>query len=464
MSIPKAGLALGLALSKLSLSTQFALAGGLVAIVSMLAVGNWVSSRVANDVLANTAAATARYMDSFVSPLAQELENSRQLSIGPIRALDEMIEGPELRGRVISIKLWTPSGTIAYASDVDLIGKHFAPSDSLRSAAAGRITVELNQLEEAESEREAAVGIPLLEIYSPVRADWTGKVIAIVEFYEDASTLAQQLQAARLQSWIVTAAVTALICATLFAIVYRGDRLIAAQRSSLALRVDELERMGQLNRDLRQRAERASRRVTVLNEHNLRRVGADLHDGPVQQISFAALRLDSLQRHAGSDTEPRLNEISEALQAALTEIRELSKGLVLPELGQSTLPQTIERAIQSHEARTKTSVARRIVLPDQPSSNAVKICVYRFVQEGLNNAFRHAGGKGQEVEANLGNGRLALAVRNDVQPGQPQPSEGLGLKGLRDRVESLGGSSRFALGDKAELTLELDLHRETADE
>ncbi len=447
-----------------SLSAQFAIAGGVVAIIAMLAVGAWVSNRVASDVLTNAATSTARFMDSFIAPLVQELENGQSLSIGPIRALDEMLDSPELRGRVVSIKLWTPDGKVLYAGDVDLIGKQFAPSPSLHAAAAGRTVAELDSLDDAESEHEAAAGIPLLEIYSPIRADWTGKIIAVGEFYEDASALERQLDEARLQSWLVTSGATALICVALFAIVYRGDRLIAWQRGALAMRVDELEKMAEQNRSLRERAERASRRVAVLNEQNLRLVGADLHDGPVQLIGFATLRLDGLRRLADPGLEPRFREVAEALQSALSEIRELSRGLVLPELADLPLVQAIERAIASHEARSKTAVGRKLGLAEETASNAVKICTYRVVQEGLNNALRHAGGEGQEVEAAVEAGRLRMFVRNRVAAAAAPP-HGLGLGGLRDRVESLGGTLRFTIeGGTAELFMELELEREAADE
>ncbi|RVD47944.1 sensor histidine kinase, partial [Mesorhizobium sp. M2D.F.Ca.ET.140.01.1.1] len=47
------------------------------------------------------------------------------------------------------------------------------------------------------------------------------------------------------------------------------------------------------NSSLRQRVQRASRRATAINERYLRRIGADLHDGPAQLVALAALRMDS---------------------------------------------------------------------------------------------------------------------------------------------------------------------------
>ncbi len=71
------------------------------------------------------------------------------------------------------------------------------------------------------------------------------------------------------------------------------------------------------------------------------------------------------------------------------------------------------------------------------------ICLYRFAQEALNNAFRHAGGQGQRLGASY-DGRTILVEVADSGPGFAAEhiamgGERLGLSGLRYRVESLGG-------------------------
>jgi signal transduction histidine kinase len=74
----------------------------------------------------------------------------------------------------------------------------------------------------------------------------------------------------------------------------------------------------------------------------------------------------------------------------------------------------------------------------------VKICLSRFIQEGLNNAFKHAGGKGQKVAAWAEEDTITVEVEDEGPGFDPsdyglRSPSGLGLKGLRDRIESLGG-------------------------
>ena len=100
--------------------------------------------------------------------------------------------------------------------------------------------------------------------------------------------------------------------------------------------------------------------------------------------------------------------------------------------------------VRLHERRTGIKVAvERGTVPDQVTP-AVKICAYRFIQEGLNNAFRHAGADGQSIACGLEGSVLVLTVRdkggtNTLPAGS---GSGLGLVGLRERVESLGGTFR----------------------
>ena len=79
----------------------------------------------------------------------------------------------------------------------------------------------------------------------------------------------------------------------------------------------------------------------------------------------------------------------------------------------------------------------------------LKVCLYRFAQEGLNNAFRHAGGHGQTLRAHCDGDLLEVIVSDagSLSGGSQQlsGSDGLGLSGLRGRIESFGGVFEFKM-------------------
>ncbi len=290
---------------------QFLLAGGAVMLAAMLVIGAWITGRIEDSVVANTASAGALYLESFVSPLSQELAANDRLSEPAVRALNEVFATTGIGKRIVSFKIWKPDGLVAHASNPTLIGKRFTPKPALQAAWAGKVTGTFDELDNAENATEAALGIPLLEVYSPLHEVWSGKIIAVAEFYEVATDLQHDLADARRKSWLLVAGVFLASGLMLLGIVRAGGRTIAQQKAQLEARVAQ-------NAELRQRAIGASARATAQAERSLRRVSADLHDGPAQYVALAAMRLDSL----APETEAGRQEaaiVREALQTALTE-------------------------------------------------------------------------------------------------------------------------------------------------
>lgn len=230
---------------------------------------------------------------------------------------------------------------------------------------------------------------------------------------------------------------------------FRGSKTIDRQSRDLKQRVSELSGLLVQNKTLHARVQRASQRAAALNESYLRRIGADLHDGPAQLMAFAALRLDSdmLIDPAVPDEirEREVMAIKESLDEAMREIRNICNGLVLPHIEAADLPEILQWAVKAHEYHTGSSVDLSISSTPLQLEPSAKICIYRFVQEALNNGFRHGGGIKQRVAETLRGERVIIDVA-DSGPGSDPAAirhASIGLAGLKDRVESLGG--RFTI-------------------
>lgn len=433
-------------IASLPLHHRFALMGSIVSLVGMLIIGNLVAKRIETSVVRNSAISSAVYMESFIAPMSQELAGSQALSSTTIDRMRVLISRPPLSERVISAKIWREGGLLAFSSDPALIGRTFPPGEDLRRAWRGELTASFDDLSEDENLHERMAGVPLLEVYNPIHSIVTGEIIAVAEFYIDASELAADLRAAHAASWAVVAAVTALTFAALFGIVRAGSRTIDLQNAELTERIADLARISAQNAALRERIQSASRRASETNERYMRRISAELHDGPAQALALAALRLDALMRKAAvphDTTEVR--ELKAALDEALSDVRDLCRGLTLPELSGRSIADTLAMAIGAHERRTGTTVARRVdpAPPlDDVTPHPTLICLYRFVQEGLMNVFRHAGGIGQAVFCGVVEGRLVVSVSDEGPGFDMAQGLGLGLPGLRERIESIGGEFR----------------------
>lgn len=431
----------------LSLAAQFVIAGSIVLVVGMAIIGFWVTQQIEGGVTRNTAASTALYMESFVAPLVQDLAEADRLSPDTQSKLDKLLQGNVLGRRIISFKIWKEGGLIAYSSRRDIIGKRFPATENLRRAWTGEVTAEFDTLVDQEDALERASGVPLLEMYSPIRERHTGRIIAVAEFYEIAENLRRNLFSANFQSWMVVAAVTLAMLGALFGIVFRGSRTIDRQRTILEQRVIELSRLLSQNEELRSRLQRASRRTAEINESYLRRISADLHDGPAQLLSLALLRIDALKPFLNSIDKERedrsdMDIIQSSLTDAITEIRQICTGLTLPELENLSLSKLLTQAVNSHQRRTATEVALHVQSTPRMLTKAMKIVVFRFVQEALNNAFRHAGGMGQQLICRYDGKLLDVEVLDagpGFRPSKNNSTSGLGLPGLRERIESIGG-------------------------
>lgn len=429
-----------------SLTKQFLLIGGIVATTAMILVGGFVSSLIEDAVTRNSAATTALYVDSVIAPLLPDMQTTQVLDDAATRALDETLGQGALGDRLRSFRLWRADGTVLYSNEEDAIGKRFDLSNELKTAFAGEMVARFEPSDAAAEETGQADGAPLLKIYNPVLQPWSGQVVAVSEFHEIANDFQRSLRQARFHAWLAVAAFTVSFFVVLSAIVLRGSRTIESQRRALRQRIDELSALLSQNETLRGRLQRASQRATALNESHLRRIGADLHDGPAQLVAFASLRLDS---HAlispmtsSAAREREIISIKASLDEAMDEIRTICSGLVLPQIETASLAEILERSVQAHKQRTGSAVDLSMSTPPDRLSPSAKICIYRFVQEALNNAYRHGGGVGQRVAQTMDGDRVRIEVADNgpgFDPGDVKPTS-LGLAGLRERIESLGGA------------------------
>lgn len=451
-----------------TLPGQFLLAGGGVMLVAMLVVGTWVADRIEQGVVDNSAVSAALYMESFISPLSQELSDTEGLSPPARQALHEIFASTALGERVVAYKIWRPGGLVVQASDPALEGRRFEPSDDLRSAWTGEIAASFQNLTDAEDEGEAELGIPLLEVYSPIRELWTGEVIAVAEFYERADGLAHELADAQRKSWFLVSGVFLTSGLLLFGIVQAGGRTIERQQADLEAQLVETRRVSEQNRALRERVMAAATRSTAQAERVMQRVGLDLHDGVAQHLSLASLRLDEA---LGSQGGAEAGTVRDALDAAMRELRAISRGLALPDLEHLDAEAVVRRAVDDHRRAfgTEVRLEAEAGAATPPLPFAARLCLYRFLQEGLSNAHRHAGGAGVAVRFRSGPDGVEATV-SDHGPGfDPQAAMALrtdggqGLLGLRDRAETLGGQVRLtsAPGEGSQIALTLPVQEET---
>ncbi len=439
-------------LARLSLVRLLLAGGGVILLAGMLVVGTWVEKEIESGVINRAGLMTSLYVDSFVSSHLQSLAGNGELGEADRVALDRLLFGTPLGQHIVAFKIWAPDGRILYSTNPALVGRQFPVKPALASAFAGEVHSEISDLTEPENEFERQRWPRLIETYAPVRAANTGTIVAVSEFYQTTDDLAQEVRAARLRSWLMVSTATLVMFLLLAWLIRRASNTISAQQSELSEKVVQLTALLAQNEQLHERVRRAGARTTALNERFLHRIAADLHDGPGQGLALALMRMEILadvcstcpatiarERTVGDE----FRTLHSALQSALDDLRAVSAGLHLPEIEQLTLADTARRAVRDYERKAGLAVGFAVDDVPQEAPLPVKITLFRLLQESLANGFRHGGGADQRVTLNTRDGQLLVEIIDGGTGFDPRTAVAgghLGLAGMRERVEILGGT------------------------
>lgn len=445
------------AFARQSLARQFLAASFPILVIGMLVIGFWVGEKIERGVVNRVGGVTGLYVDSFVAPHLQQLLHADGLDEAHRAALDALLTETPLGERVVAFKIWGRDGRILYSRDAAMIGRSFPVGEGLAAALSGNVHSEISDLSGAENEFERRRWTRLIETYSPVHADKLGTVLAVAEFYQTTDELARETRAAQMQSWLVVGGTMLGMYLLIFGIVRRGSQTIDTQRSELGAKVAELSALVTQNAQLHDKVRRAAARTTALNERFLRRISADLHDGPAQDLGVALMRLESLavvcrdcpQAAGGSSPAGDFRAAHSAVQSAFTDLRSISAGLQLPEIELLNAHEVAARAVRDYERKTNAKVTLTTEGECRDVSLPVRITLYRLLQESLANGFRHGDGADQRVNVSIADGQLAASVSDrgpGFDPGRVSTQGHVGLAGMRERVEVLGGSFRLHTG------------------
>ena len=429
------------------------LAGGFVVLlVGMLVMGTWLSSAIEKRVIHHEGAIFALYVESIISDHVDLRSSDGSLSDANMIALDRLFFGTKLGEHVVMVKIWSRDGRVLYSTNLELVGRQFEVKPALAAAFRGETLSHISALTDEEHESERQRWSQLIETYAPVHDRKSGSIMGVAEIYQTTDILARAVGTARLQSWIVVIVATLIMYLLLAALIRRASNTIAAQQDELREKVTQLTTLLAQNEQLHERVRRAGARTTALNERFLHRIAADLHDGPAQGLALALMRMETLadacstcpatiamERTVGDE----FRTLRSALQSARDDLHAVAAGLPLPEIEQLSLAETARRAVRDYERKAGLAVPLTVDNVPGEVPLPVKITLYRLLQESLANGFRHGGAPSQRVQLTRFEDQLVVEVTDSGKGFDPQAAVAngrLGLAGMRERVEILGGT------------------------
>jgi signal transduction histidine kinase len=197
-----------------------------------------------------------------------------------------------------------------------------------------------------------------------------------------------------------------------------------------------------------------SGQLLALQEDERQRIARELHDSTAQHLVAANLGLASLEpevRHS-SIGRKALAEVESLLTEALRELRIFTYLLHPPNLANDGLQATLRDFAEGFAGRT--GLVARIRIPEEVDDLPPELqrTILRVVQEALTNVHRHAGASRVSVDARIRSGRLVVRIRDnghgmaDQNGVERRIRLGVGVTGMRARLEQFGGDLRIRTG------------------
>jgi signal transduction histidine kinase len=194
-------------------------------------------------------------------------------------------------------------------------------------------------------------------------------------------------------------------------------------------------------------------RIVTTADQERRRIERDLHDGAQQRLVSLGIQLRAARSALDRELSDRLDGLAAEVNGALEELREIAHGIHPAALAGGGL----RPALKTLARRSAVPVRLRVSV-DERLPESIESAAYYVVAEALTNTAKHARASAVDVEVDVGDGVLRLAVRDDGHGGADF-SGGSGLIGLKDRVEALGGRMELhsppADGTTLQITLPL---------
>ena len=226
-----------------------------------------------------------------------------------------------------------------------------------------------------------------------------------------------------------------------------GVRLPSPQARELSVITDHFNALAVALATARAENLSLNRRLITAQDDERRRTALELHDevGPclfglkANASSIAGATTD-LPDKAGQIVSERLQDIRGIIEHLQSINRSMLDRLRPMALGHVPLAELLGQLIRERSRQhPEISFALNPGALKASYGDSVDLTVYRSVQEGLTNAARHAQPKHITVELAEAGARLDLVVRDDGQGMAVNKPAGFGLRGMRERVEGLGG-------------------------
>lgn len=199
--------------------------------------------------------------------------------------------------------------------------------------------------------------------------------------------------------------------------------------------------LAQMNIQLREYAQTVEE-LSIIKERN--RMAKDVHDTVGHSMTSLLTLLEVCKVSCGKDvgkTVEKLDEASDIARTSLEKIRRSISGLLPEELEERDIVSAVESMIESFK-HTGIEFNFSVDQPDIKVSQKYSSIIFRACQESITNALRHGNPTEVDIVLKLINDKIKLFIVDNGK-GCAEIEEGIGLRSMKQRVESVDGILRY---------------------
>ena len=192
--------------------------------------------------------------------------------------------------------------------------------------------------------------------------------------------------------------------------------------------------------------------LAVLRERE--RLARDMHDGLGHALVALAVQLEAVQRLYPVDPErasAQIEEMKTLTRSSMNSLRRTVAGLRTPELAARPLAEALQTLCTEVSKRGQLAIHCQVVGALEALPEATAEALWRVAQEALTNVEKHAQASQVEVVLNVAPTQVTLHIA-DNGVGLPtqaaMQTNHFGLRGMRERVEGLGGVVHYTNGSQ----------------
>jgi signal transduction histidine kinase len=184
-----------------------------------------------------------------------------------------------------------------------------------------------------------------------------------------------------------------------------------------------------------QRRVELSRKILLAQEEERVRLSRELHDELGQILTAVHYELELLDP---SSSAPGLRKADAMVTDAMSKLRRICRGLRPPMLDDLGLAPAVRGLVEEFKERMKIAVQLQLPEGGERIPTEIAVCVFRVLQEALNNAARHSGAARVSIVLAGEDGDLVLRIEDDGSGfvlDDPAATRGCGLQGMRERAD-----------------------------